>query len=323
MDAMKASIPNLSASHAAPDGFIVVAVLWILGTLSALASIYAVYIINTATGFAVHDDRLRAEALVSAAVELTAYRQLAAQPAPGQSGPVQSAPTHGQFGFQLGQANVAVEFRSEAARIDLNAAPKQLLAGLFVALGARRDVAESYGDRIVAWRTLPANGQDSEASAYRMARLGYSPRGAKFPHTSELLLVRELPSALVERALPFVTVYSGRPQVNILDAAPEVIGAMPGMTPDRLNAVLTQRQAFPENGQALLPLLGPAQQFATIESSKALRVNVRIVFDNGRHANSEVVILIAEKDNKPFAVLSWHDELYEPAARNNLRRTGS
>ena len=35
------------------------------------------------------------------------------------------------FSFRLGQANVAVEFRSEAARIDLNAAPKQLLVGLF------------------------------------------------------------------------------------------------------------------------------------------------------------------------------------------------
>ena len=36
---------------------------------------------------------------------------------------------------RLGAANATVEFRSEAARIDLNAAPKPLLAGLFRELG--------------------------------------------------------------------------------------------------------------------------------------------------------------------------------------------
>ena len=36
----------------APDGFIIVAVLWILGALATLASVYAVFIIDTATAHA-------------------------------------------------------------------------------------------------------------------------------------------------------------------------------------------------------------------------------------------------------------------------------
>ena len=36
-----------------PDGFIVVVVLWLLAALSTLASIYSVYVVNTAAGFAV------------------------------------------------------------------------------------------------------------------------------------------------------------------------------------------------------------------------------------------------------------------------------
>ena len=83
-----------------------------------------------------------------------------------------------------------------------------------------------------------------EASAFRMARLGYQPRGAKFPHTNELSLVRDLPISLVERALPFVTVYSGRPQINILDAAPEVIAALPGMTQDRAECIPAAAASF-------------------------------------------------------------------------------
>ena len=117
----------------------------------------------------------------------------------------------------------------------------------FVTLGARPDDAETYSDRIIGWRTTAPKDQDSEASAYRMARLGYQPRGAKFPHTNELSLVRDLPISLVERALPFVTVYNGRPQINILDAAPEVIAALPGMTRDRAECISAAAASFAGN----------------------------------------------------------------------------
>jgi len=299
---MTAPISYPAATQTTSDGFIVVAVLWILGALSALLSIYAIYVIDTAAGFSVYDDRLRAESLVSAAMELTAYQQLTA--------PVQSRPTHGRFSFHLGQGNVAVEFQTEAARIDLNAAPKQLLVGLFLALGTRRDDAETYADRVISWRTAPPKDQNLESLAYRTARLTYEPRGAKFPNAAELSLVRDLPAVLVERTLPYVTVFNGRPQVNVLDAAPEVIAALPGITPERLNAVLAQRRASPDDGKALLPLLGDARQYATTAAGKAVRVNVKISFDNGQKADSEVVILIFDEGEEPYSVLSWRDELY-------------
>lgn len=299
---------NSGASSSVCDGFIAVAVLWILGALSVLASIYAAYVINTASAFAAYDDHIRADALVSAALELTAYQQQAAS--------AQSRPTHGSFNFRLGQANIAVDFRSEAARIDLNTAPKELLFGLFITLGARPDDADSYASRVIGWRTPQSTGQDAEASAYRIARVGYQPRGAKFPHCNELTLVHGLPSSLVERALPFVTVYSGRSQINVLDAAPEVIAALPGMTPDRLNEFLLQRQTSPENAKQLL--LPEAQQFATLEGSKAFRVAVRITFDNGHREKAEVVVLLFEDGDQPFAVLSWRDRQNELAAEDRL-----
>jgi general secretion pathway protein K len=293
------------------DGFIVVAVLWILGALATLASIYAVYVVDTATAFGVHDDRLQAEAIVAAGLELTTY-QLTATP--------ENRPTRGTFTVRLGSANVAVDFRSEAARVDLNSAPKELLAGLFAALGARREDADVYADRVIGWRTTPPEGQDPEAAAYRTAGRRYAPRGNRFPHVSELALVLGLPTALVERALPFLTVYSGKPTINALDAAPEVLAALPGMTPDRLYAVLAQRRAVPQNPDLLLSLLGPAQTHATVEGSKAVRVNVRIAFDNGRRMSSDVVIILYDEGAaEPFGVLSWRDELDEPFSAGPAR----
>jgi general secretion pathway protein K len=288
---------TVSAQGSASEGFISIAVLWILGALSLLVSIYAVYIINTASAFAVYDDHLKAEALVSASLELTAYQQ--------QTLPAQARPTHGVFSFRMGQANVDVQFSSEAARIDLNTASKQLLSGLFATLGARPDSAEVYADRIIGWRTAQPGDRDSEASAYQMAHLNYQPRFGKFPHLNEITLVRDLPTSLIERALPFLTVYSGRPQVNVLDAAPEVIASLPGMTQERLSAFLLQRKASPENAKQLLP--PEAQQYATLEGSQTFRVNVRIGFDNSHTENAEVIIVFFEEGDQPFAVLSWRD----------------
>jgi len=278
-------------------GFIAIAVLWILGGLSVLVSIYAAYVVSTAPALAVFDDHLKADELVSAALELTAYQQ---QSTFGQSGP-----THGNFTFRLGQANVAVEFRSETARIDLNTAPKQLLLGLFITLGARPEDAENYATRVIGWRTPQSVGQDAEVPAYRLARIGYQPRGDKFPHVNELSLVRDLPLSLVERALSFVTVYSGRSQVNVVDAAPEVIAALPGMTVERVNEFLEKRLASPEKAKQLLP--SEAQQFATLEGSNAYRVIVRIRFDNGYAHSAEVVMLLFQQGDQPFAILSWVD----------------
>jgi len=65
--------PELKAASDA-DGFILVAVLWILAALAALASVYAVYIANTAISARAYDHRLQTEALLPPGLELTAYR---------------------------------------------------------------------------------------------------------------------------------------------------------------------------------------------------------------------------------------------------------
>ena len=285
------------------DGFIVVAVLWILTALATLATIFSVYVINTAVAFSVHDERLQAEGLMRAAMELSAYQHVV-----NPQGP----PSSGTLVFRIGNAAVNVGFKSETARIDLNTAPKDLLAGLFVTLGAARNAADSYADRIIGWRTPPQEGNpDTEAGNYRAAGLAYGPRGAPFPHSGELGLVHGIPDHLVERALPFLTVYSGQPQVNILDAAPQVLAALPGMDAERLNAVLVQRQAGPQNAQSLLAMLGPAQALATERGNKALRVTARIAFDSGQRMTTEAVIFLLDSGTEPYRVLTWRDDADE------------
>jgi general secretion pathway protein K len=287
------------------DGFIVVAVLWMLGALATLASIYAVYVINTATAMGVNDQRVQAEGLMTAALELTTYRLTATD--------ADNRPSRGEFAFRLGRAAVAVDFRSEAGRIDLNSAPKELLAGLFAGLGAKYSAAEYYAERVIGWRTAQDPDQrNEEASAYRTAGLAYGPRQGPFGHVGELALVLGLPPFLVERALPFVTVFSGRADINIVAAAPEVVAAVPGMTPDRLYAVLSQVGRGPQNAQFLQRLVGD-QSGITIEAGKTARVAVRMDFDIGHRVRGEAVILLGTSEaGEPFRVLSWRDDFDGP-----------
>src|ERR1700738_4906156 len=93
-------------------GFIVVAVLWILAALSALVLIYLTYVTNTAVVVAGSTDRVQAEALETAAIELAAYQLTAVKE--------DVRPTSGTFDARVGAGKISVTFRSEAARIDLN-----------------------------------------------------------------------------------------------------------------------------------------------------------------------------------------------------------
>jgi general secretion pathway protein K len=289
------------------DGFIVVAVLWILAALATLASVFAVYVGNTAYASRANDDNIQAQGLVTAAVELTAYRVTAVEQ--------KVRPTSGRFSFRMAGANVAVEFRSEAGRIDLNEAPKELLSGLFRALGARPADADYFADRIIGWRTAPNPGDQNaanEASLYRNAGISYAPRGAPFAHVRELWLVMGIPRQFVEAALPYVTVFSGQANLNVLDAAPLALAALPGMTPETLNAVLGQRGAGRQNGEYVLGLLGAARGAATIEGGKATRVRATVEPGTGRKVNASVVILLQEDASEPFRVLSWRDDADGP-----------
>ncbi len=288
-------------------GFILVAVLWLLAALATLASIYSAYATNSAVTARIPDDRLLAEAAIRAGVELAAYRELSVSKS--------KRPTHGAFETEVGQTKISVRFRSEAARIDINAAPKEMLTGLFVALGASKSAADGYADRVIGWREkAETNSDHSEAEAYKQAGLTYSPRGSPFNDVLELSLVMGLSPTIAERMFSFVTVYSGKPQLDIINAAPEALAALPGITPEALADVL-QARAGSSDAKALIERLGPAGQMATVEPNDAIRASIVVETRNRRRVQAEVVFRLNEDKSSPFDILYWRDDFDGPMRR--------
>jgi general secretion pathway protein K len=279
----------------------------------------------------------------------------------------------------VGRTGVSVRFRSEGARIDLNAAPADLLSGLFTAVGVDSARAETFADRVVGWRTKAATGADANAAGagtnaaggganatsasanvpgsdanaggagtnaagananpagaggaedkaakedklYSEQHMPYPPRHAPFDNALELSLLPGISLAVVERVLPFVTVFSGRGDVDVASADPTVLSALPQMTPQILGAVLNVRVSDPGDGRALLELLGPAKAHATAEASKAFRASIVVDFDNGRHVHPEVVFRLNDQgakdqgannqgDEEPYELLYWRDDFDGP-----------
>jgi general secretion pathway protein K len=303
---MMAKPYRLRSSDASEHGFVLVAVLWMLAALALLVTIFTVHLSASARAVSLNDDALKMEALVSAGVELAAYRL--------QSADEDKRPPDGAFHVRLSGTDISVSFITEAARVDLNEAPKELLSGLLAVLGASDDDAKQAADRIVGWRSKASDGDGSkEAALYQTAGRTYSPRQAPFAHVNELALVLGMTPALVERVLPYLTVFSGTGSVDVMVAPPEVIAALPGMTPLKLKQFLGDRGSLVNDAAALSAALGSANGGpnggrATQEKSKAYRIRVALRFPDRRETTSEVVIGLKAKD-VPYRVLSWQNDV--------------
>jgi len=127
-----------------------------------------------------------------------------------------------------------------------------------IGLGVNPSNAAGYADRILAWRASTEAGDDDPREfllshiwgclASRVTRRSPRPKNCGW--------CAGIPPLIVEKMLPFVTVFSNLASVNILDAAPQVVAALPGMTPENLQEVLAQRGDPALDPRSLLAMTG-------------------------------------------------------------------
>ena len=272
-------------------GAILVAVLWTVALLSGLAMAASTTFRTFAGVVTVHRDRLSADALFTAGLEL----------AGGMIERMSEIPLLDVEGrLALPGGAVRVRLADEGGLIDAGKAPVELLASLFRSLGARD--ADAIAQRIVAWRT-------PEGAAARAAATDEpqpAPPEAEWPFSDvrQLARIPGVPPEVVAAAEPFLTVY-GNATVNPLTAPAEVIAVLPGIDRSRVRLFLETRRRFPADAQRLLVLLTPAQKYIAAPSQRAASVHLTATLDDGFVATAAAVIVVFQNDGEPYRILSW------------------
>jgi general secretion pathway protein K len=311
-------------------GVILVAVLWTVALLSALAMATSVTFREFAGIVAVDRDRLRADALLTAGLE-TAAGVIARLP---EDRPLPES----EMAFRLSTGQIRVRVTDEGGRIDIGKAPVEVLTSLLRRVGA--DNADGIARSIINWRTAnggappqaskrsaataqnagnaPATtGQNPQATAQNQQTSGQNqtnPRGKSdktssnvmpFTDIRQLLNVPGVTPDLVAAAAPYITVFGGE-KLNALSAPPAVLAALPGMDNDRVAGFVDARRNISGDGLQLLTMLGEAQPYVIADGKKVASVVVRARVADGYSAAAQAVIVLSSQDAQPYRMLAWN-----------------
>jgi general secretion pathway protein K len=277
-------------------GMILVAVLFLAGLLSIFAAVATLSLNAGADATRSFAESLRAEEAMHGAIE-----QIEAYATPG--GP----PPTGSTVIALGHTTVIATVQDELARIDLNEAPRELIAGIFRAVGVDAGEANIYAARVIDWRDaddrLTEGG--AETAAYRAAGRTDGPRNGPFLHVAELALVLGIPTRAAAAVAPYVTVATGSESINPLIADPPVLLALPGVKPDQVASFLQDRQTRAMTIKDVTLRLGTQEDYVTIDPGKAIRIEARVRFGGRYDRRFEVVVASLPGDTEPYRILAW------------------
>ena len=283
-------------------GFALVAVLWLLVLISALA---VTVVSGGRSGLnLVSNVVAAAEArhLADAGVYTTAQKLI-------ESADRQRRCIDGRTYsiLTLDGIRIDISVRDEAGKIDLNQASRPLLEGLFTAAGVTAAQAGSLASAVLDWRDGDhiARPDGAEDGHYRSAGLDYGAKDAPFESVAELLLVLGMPRDLHERIRDEVTVYSRIATIDPKAASALALASVPGFDIDLARDYVERRNRLTDcGGLPPPPPLPSAQPFLGPSPSSSFGVIAKVATGRARFQREAVIGLTFRRD-EPFRILSW------------------
>lgn len=138
----------------------------------------------------------------------------------------------------LDGAAVIIAVEEEGGKVDLNAAPQELIKAALIGFGAARREADALAKAIVAFRSAAI-----EQSAQAASDGGPGPKKAPFQTIYELDQIPGLQGQILRDLIPFVTVYSRHPGVDAETAPPALFAALAGLAAEDVLALV--RNPYP------------------------------------------------------------------------------
>jgi len=309
-----AGSPRRSARAGSPRpparGIALIAVLWLTVLVTVIASSFAYSMRGEALAARNTMSLAQARAAADGAVERMAFELMRPRTGPDLWN------ADGQpHAWKDGEIEITATATDESGRIDLNAATDPLLKGLLQNVGGLdTEAAERVLEAILDWRDADdlrrPNG--AEAPEYRAAGLKYVPANGPFESVGELRRVLGVTPALMAKVAGSLTVYSRQAGINVATAPRNVLLALPGITPEQVDAFLAARREALAN-RLPIPPLAQAQGYAG-GPSPSWRIRARAVLPDGVTFARDAVLRPRGDPRRPLIVFLWQEGVSGPDA---------
>ena len=292
----------------AQQGIALIAVLWLTVLITVIASSFAYSMRGEALAARNTMSLAQARAVADGAIERMAFELSRPRNLPD----VWSA--DGQpHAWTDGDIAVTATVIDEAARIDLNRAADPLLKGLLQNVGGLDpETAQRTLEAILDWRDADdlrrPNG--AEAADYRAAGLKHMPGNAPFESVGELRRVLGMTGPLMAKLAESLTIYSRQRGINPATAGRDVLLALPGVTPEQVDAFIAARSEALAN-RLPVPPFASAQGFAVV-ATPVWRIHVRAQSPDGVTFARDAVLRALNDPQRPFVILLWQEGTPDP-----------
>jgi general secretion pathway protein K len=273
-------------------GAVLMAVLWSISLLAALAMAASVTFRGFAGVMSVDRNRVERDALITAGLEVAASIILDL----GKTTPLRDL----ERTVALSTGAVNVRLSDEGGRIDIAKAPAEVLAAMLRSAGAPPATAESVARAIIEQR---GNAPRSGPAARRPPVLATTHEQA----LSNIGQIAGMRAQWLAAIAPLTTIY-GSETVNPLTAPRGVIAALPGVDANRLEAFLAERRVALPDANRLAQVLGPAQNYVSAKPQRIAAVELRATLTESRNntiAGARAVIAVLPQDSEPYRVLMF------------------
>ncbi len=278
-------------------GYVTVVVLTFAGLLAALVAA-TLNVARPSIGQAlINIDDMQADGLLDAGVASAGLALF------GGNRPSQTVDGY-EMALETGALRLTVT--PEGGRIDLNGAPRQVLSGLYEAVGTGALKPDEFAARVMDWRdrNKKARPGGADTDDYEQLGLDYGPRNGPFLSVEELMLLPGMTEADYGRLAPYLTVFNPTGEIDPAGASVEALLAVPNMTETEaanIKAAFANPQVPRRDRNRLIR---PYRSFLSPQGNDVFRVVVEARLKNGYTKSVETVLMSGFR-RVPYYVLYW------------------
>ncbi|MGJ0486192.1 MAG: general secretion pathway protein GspK [Methylomicrobium sp.] len=296
-----------SITAQADKGFALVLVLWVLSLLMIMAASFSL--------------TMRRETSVIAGVTSGSKALAAAESGMAMAemmlmNPDQTKRWHTDgniYQIEFQDAQVRIRLEGETGKIDLNTANQVQLQQLIAQLPIESEKQTALVSAIMDWRDPDdlVNIDGAEKDEYKEAGKLYQPRNKPFQTLEELQMVLGMDESILKQLEPLITIYSGRPQVDLSQASKEVMLTM-GIDASLVDQCIELRRQSAITGMPMQPAdLGTGFNCGSGQSN-VIEIIAESRLENGSGAIIKSIVTNspagAGDGGLPFRILNWKRE---------------